>query len=208
MAERNPKDCTNDKARQFFAAAEPLLHRYGFKKTTVEEICRAAGASKRTFYELFRDKGDLLMQMLHCLVSDGIARWRQSMDPSMTAVDKLERYLKGYEAFGRAHPVFQECMHEADLFGPGEPGCPHEGLQVTMDALREVIDEGMASGEFRAMDPEAAVYVIDGLLDSMYYVYPKMTGEKSALDDPVLAREVHDFIINGLRSPDRPGAPN
>lgn len=203
MSDTAPLDGTDDKARQFFTAAEPLLHRYGFRKTTVEEICRAAGASKRTFYELFRDKSDLLMQMLTCLVRDGIDRWRQNMDPSMTAADKLERYLKGYEAFGRTHPVFQECMHETDACDLGETGNPHEGLQVTIDALREVIDEGIANGEFRAMDPGAVAYAIDGLLDSMYYVFPKMTGEKSALDDPVLAREVHDFIINGLRNPDR-----
>jgi len=203
MPERETPDCTNEKARQFFTAAEPLLLRYGFRKTTVEEICHAAGASKRTFYELFRDKTDLLMQMLNCMVSDALVRWRASMDASMTTEDKLESYLTGYEAFGRAHPVFQECMHEAEPLAWGEKGCPYDGLQITLDALREVVEEGVASGEFRAMDSNTAVYVIDGLLDSMYYVYPKMTGQKSALDNPVLAREVRAFIINGLRNPDR-----
>jgi hypothetical protein len=143
------------------------------------------------------------MQMLISLVSDAIGRWRQSMDPAMSAVDKIEQYVRGYEAFGRAHPVFQECMHETDIQAWGESVRRHEGFQASMEALRKVIEEGIESGEFRRMDPPTMVYVLDGLLDSMYYVFPKMTGEKSALDNPVLARELRAFIIHGLRNPDR-----
>ena len=65
-----------------------------------------------------------------------------------------------------------------------------------------MVAEGIERGEFRPVDVGAVVYAIDGLLDSMYYVFPKMTGEKSALDNPVLARELRAFIINGLRNPE------
>lgn len=191
----------DDRARQFYAAAEPLLLRYGFRKTTVEEICRAAGASKRTFYEHFRDKTDLLMKMLATMVADAIDHGRATVDPSMAALEKMERYIDGYEEFARAHPVFLQCMHEADLKGCDKSAMHQEMIQSKLAAVGEVIDEGIASGELRPMDSPTMASILDGLLDSMYYVRPDMTGEKSALDNPTLARELRAFIINGLRNP-------
>jgi len=43
------------KRGRFFSTAEPLFERFGYRKTTIEDVCRAAGMSKRTFYELFKD---------------------------------------------------------------------------------------------------------------------------------------------------------
>ena len=105
----------DERARQFYAAAEPLLLRFGFRKTTVEDICRAAGASKRTFYELFRDKCDLLGQMLEFLAAEALQQWHGSMDSATPCLARIESYLDGYEDFARSHPVFQQCVHEADL---------------------------------------------------------------------------------------------
>jgi len=191
---------SGNKARQFYLAAEPLLLRYGFRKTTVEEICRAAGASKRTFYELFRDKADLLLKMLATMGADAIDHWRTTVDPSMSALAKLESYIDGYEDFARAHPVFQQCMHEADLQGYGDSGTAHEMIESMLAVLGEVIDEGIAGGEFRPVDTPTMVAILDGLLDVTYYIHPHMTGEKGALDNPTLANELRAFIINGLRS--------
>ena len=191
----------DDRARQFFVAAEPLLLRYGFRKTTVEEICRAAGVSKRTFYEHFRDKADLLLKMLATMGADAIEHWRAAVGPSMTALAKIESYIDGYEEFARAHPVFQQCMHEADLRDYHESAIAQEMIQSMLAALSEVIDEGVARGELRPVDSPTMVSIIDGLLDSMYYVRPDLTGEEGALDNPTLARELRAFIISGLRNP-------
>ncbi len=57
-----------EKALPFLTEAETLFVRYGFKKTTIEDICRAVGASKRTFYELFDNKIDIAMKLaLHVI---------------------------------------------------------------------------------------------------------------------------------------------
>ena len=188
------------KARQFFTAAEPLMERYGFRKTTVEEICKAAGASKRTFYELFKDKADLLIHMLIHMAADAIEEWHHETDPAMSSIDKLHTYIDRYEAFGREHPVFAMCMHDAH-----EQGCDcemmgHERIQAMMEILGKVLEEGIERGEIRPMDTKTMVWIIDALLDGLYYVFPKMTGEKGAFEDPLLAKELRAFIIEGIKN--------
>jgi AcrR family transcriptional regulator len=44
-------------------AARSKFDRFGFKKTTVDEIAREARISKRTIYEHFKDKEDLFVSL-------------------------------------------------------------------------------------------------------------------------------------------------
>jgi len=45
-------------------AAEQTFIQFGFKKTTIEDICQNAGLSKPTFYAQFKNKVDVLSQTL------------------------------------------------------------------------------------------------------------------------------------------------
>jgi AcrR family transcriptional regulator len=197
-----PEARQHDKSLQLYEVAEPLFERYGFRKTTVEEICRAAGVSKRTYYELFRDKADLLTRMLVHLASEAALGWRDALDPDQPTVEKVMSYLDGYEAFGRQHPAFAKCMHEIDNDVCSREFENHPSVQAMRDALAGVLAEGVARGELRPLDPPTLVWIIDSLLDTMYYMFPQMTGRVSALEDPLLASELRAFIINGIRNPD------
>ncbi len=197
-----PEARQHDNSLQLYAVAEPLFERFGFRKTTVEEICRAAGVSKRTYYELFRDKADLLTRMLVHLASEAALGWRDALDPDQPTVEKVLSYLDGYEAFGRQHPAFAKCMHEIDNDVCSREFENHPSVQAMRDALAGVLAEGVARGELRPLDPPTLVWIVDSLLDTMYYMFPQMTGRASALEDPLLASELRAFIINGIRNPD------
>lgn len=54
------RDSINDAAVELFAAK-------GFSETTVEEIAKAAGVSRRTFFRYFTSKDDLLSQAVLAL---------------------------------------------------------------------------------------------------------------------------------------------
>jgi AcrR family transcriptional regulator len=184
---------------QIISAAEPIFERFGFRKTTVVEICRGAGVSKRTFYELFKDKADLLMQMLMHVIARSVTRWEAALTPEMTAIEKLELYIDGYEEMGRKHPVFHFCLHEPDVKAYTKDFMKHEEARAMFAALERVIVDGIRKGELREMDPPTIVWIIGGLLDSMYYVFPELTEEPSAFENETLSRELRAFILSGLR---------
>ena len=87
--------------RRFFETAEPLFERFGYKKTTVEDVCRAAAMSKRTFYDLFKDKQDLLMQLTEAVIEDATNSWEASLPPDAEPLGKLHRQF-GLAARGGA----------------------------------------------------------------------------------------------------------
>jgi AcrR family transcriptional regulator len=188
---------------QFFQVAEPLFERFGYRKTTVEEICRAAGASKRTFYEIFRDKADLAQQLLLHVASDMVRRQRERVAPEMTPLDKLDLLLEEYVRVGREHQVLRALMRDPDLLSTF--GEHVDDLQFTamIGAMRDILDEGIASGQFRRHDSNAAAWMIFALLDSMYYLIPEYSMGPGAFEDPRLARELREFVVHALLDPRR-----
>ena len=194
------------KRLQFYEAAEPLFERFGYKKTTVEEVCRDAGASKRTFYELFRDKADLAQNlMLHVAYKmfDGFYRKRQLAG---SATEKLELLIEEYVRMGRKHKIFHTLIKDLDLLST--IGEHKNDLQFshTIEAMKQILEEGMANGEFRQLDSDAVTWMIYSQLDSMYYLIPEYAMGPGAFEDQHLAREVHDFLLHAIVHPDRAGS--
>ena len=70
----------NQKLQQIYSTAKSLFMRYGFKRVSVEEICREANVSKMTFYKHFSNKFDLLRFILEQMVSDSFAEYREILE--------------------------------------------------------------------------------------------------------------------------------
>lgn len=89
-AERN-----NPKHQSILNAAKTLFWKHGFRRVTVEEICREAGVSKMTFYKHFGNKIDLAKAVYQMAAEEGVEQFRQIMsDNATTTRQKMEAMLK------------------------------------------------------------------------------------------------------------------
>ncbi len=70
------------------AAAWKLFYEQGYEHTTVEEIIDLSATSKGSFYHYFDGK-DALLSTLSDLFDEKYEALRETMDPSMSAMDKL-----------------------------------------------------------------------------------------------------------------------
>ena len=186
--------------KRFYDAAEPLFARHGFRKTTIEEICRAARASKRTFYSQFESKTDLFVRLFLAIAADLVTRWREEMagTPQATATARVAGLIDAYLVLAREHPVFEILFAEPEVLA-GLAGIAGELIDTPLhSALREVIEEGIARGEFRPLDAGRATWMVYSLLDSMFFLVPMMLATRGALEDRDLIREVRAFILHGL----------
>jgi AcrR family transcriptional regulator len=195
---------TDTKLSRFFEAAEPLFERFGYRKTTIEDVCRAAGMSKRTFYELFRDKQDLLLQLAEGLMNRMTVEWEASIPPGMNPLSRLHSLLDLYANMIRRHPFFQATMEDVELMRSFGQHLDKIRMAQMGGPFDQLLRDGIAAGEFRPVDPHAAMWIVLGLLDTMYLLMPAVMNVPGPLDDPVLAREVRQFIVRGLGAIDSP----
>lgn len=192
--------------QRFFAAAEPLFERFGFKKTTVEDVCRSAGMSKRTFYDLFKDKRDLLVQLMEWVIMDWTNSWEASLPADMDPLSRLHSVLDAYAQMTQQHPfmgVFLEDFDLMRLFGERT-----EEIRISRigGILDNIIQDGIAAGQFKKIDRQSAIWLVFGLLDTVHLMIPRVMNTPEPFVDPVLATETRRFIVRGLGAIEEEGA--
>ena len=191
------------KRQRFFAAAEPLFQRFGFRKTTVEEVCRGAGMSKRTFYQLFRDKQDLLIHLVEAVMNSRTASWEASLPEGLDPLAQLHSLLDLYAAIVRDHPFLKVLVEDLDLMR--SLGARTEEIRMSQmgGPFDRILREGVATGQFRPLDRRAALWVVFGILDTGYLLTPTIMNAPGPLEDPAMAEEIKQFIVRGLGAIDR-----
>ena len=193
-----------DRRAPFFAVAETLFVRYGFERTTVEEICRTVGSSKRTFYDLFRNKLDLLLQLNLHISEEILGRWRERAAGENSAAVQLELFIREYENIGREREIFQILMSAPNVFSPDTDLTVFKDSPL-ISTMAQILQHGVSTGEFRVSDPEYISWVVFAYLDSTYYLLPMMGHKPGPLNDEKLADETRALLIRGLMTRPRNG---
>jgi len=184
--------------QRLFDGAEPLFVRLGFKKTTIQDVCQAAGMSKPTFYDLFKDKGDLFVQMMVSISEKAILIWEKELPKNANPMKKLLSFFDFYADLYRSKPIFRSFYLDPEImekFAGMFYSTPESPL---LTLLREILHDGVVSGHFRNHNPETVLWMIYSLLDTMYMMIPMFTGKPGPADDPKFAKEINQFILKGI----------
>ncbi|MDD4150945.1 MAG: TetR/AcrR family transcriptional regulator [Bacteroidales bacterium] len=83
----------NKKQRSITNVAKDLFYKHGFKRVSVEEICKTAKVSKMTFYKYYPNKIELAKAVYDNLIQDGIAKMHKIIHGNIPPEEKLQRFL-------------------------------------------------------------------------------------------------------------------
>jgi AcrR family transcriptional regulator len=96
--------------------AKDLFHRYGIKSITMDEIATQLGASKKTIYQYFSDKDELVDAIVTEMIGGAQDRCEQSIATSRDAVHELFEAMDFVqEIFSDMNPVM---MYDLERFHP------------------------------------------------------------------------------------------
>lgn len=154
-------DLDQEKRERVFSAAKELFGRFGYRKTTVDEIADRAGLSKRTLYQVFRSKEQILAQ----LVMYEALTFRRYL---LEQIKHLDDPVKKFRTFCNlsAHyfdenPFLGRVL--ADDAGLFRPFLDNE-IHLVEDGIREIIvrllAEGVQKRKFQALDVSATVQCV------------------------------------------------
>ncbi len=180
--------------RRIFEAAKTLFARYGFRKTTVDEIAEWAGISKSTMYKVFRTKEEILAELI-------IWEARAFRRAYMAEIKKLDDPLKKVEMLCREsseyfnkYPFLGRVMvDEERRFTPflrGQVSFVEDGIR---DIIGKLLEEGIAKGAFRPLNVPDATETILALMRAFAYHQTPGEAENS---------EWVNFVLNGIKVQD------
>ncbi|MCC7074990.1 MAG: TetR family transcriptional regulator [Deltaproteobacteria bacterium] len=151
--------------RAVVAAASAVFAARGYAGASVEDVVRAAGISRRTFYQHFDDLADALAAVHDAAGRFAVVRVEQAVAAAASPSAKLERGLAALLSLVSENPGLARALFsEARLAGP-RLEARQEKLRAHFAALlRRVLQEARAQGELaRAPDELAVIALIAGV---------------------------------------------
>ena len=84
----------NPKRTQILTTGKELFWKYGFKRVTIEEICRDAGVSKMTFYKYFHNKQELAVSVMDNVFEENLMKIRKIDNEHESADKTFKKFLQ------------------------------------------------------------------------------------------------------------------
>jgi len=140
--------------QQIIDAAYTLFYRSGFMRTGIDTIAHAAGITKRTLYQHFGSKDELIGAVLehqHQIALERIRRWADCIDGRpdqmvMTLFEKLAQWASGTEWQGSGFT--RAAVEFADLPGhPARKAARRQKKEVEMYLVEKFAEQDLDNAE-------------------------------------------------------------
>ena len=83
----------NQKQKAILETAQRLFWKFGFKKVSIEEICRESNVSKMTFYKFYKNKPDLAKKVISLIMDKAILGYNEIMKMDIPFSEKVTKQL-------------------------------------------------------------------------------------------------------------------
>ncbi len=185
-------------------AARTLLARQGYRRTSMEDVAREAGLSRRTLYLHFEDKQRLFLATIGKLVDGLLARLeheaRSAGSPTERLLALLElRVLYRFDGVADHYQSLDELMAH---LRPAYLERREQWFAAEAQLLGRVIEEGMRQGEFARGNSAALARSLVTATNSLlpYSLSPRELGSRKEVERSIA--ELAQLLVRGLR----PGA--
>ncbi len=153
-------------------AAQIIFSRYGFKKTTMNEIAKETHLAKSSIYHYFRSKEEIFEAIIEKEIMTLMEDLHQAIDTVNAPQEKLRAFFKTrLQAMQKATNFYGAILDE--YF---EYYSYIEGMRKKLDAqemkyLKGILVEGIKAGEFAVEDIDAIMVGFHAILRGIEYYY-------------------------------------
>ena len=153
-------------------AAQKMFQRYGFRKTTMDEIAQAARKGKSSLYYYFESKEDVFQAVVEKEAANLRSELSTKVGECNSAMEKLRVYINvrmnGFKNWGN----FYEALKDEYLSHLGfieKIRSKYDRNEI--ESIKNIIQEGIESKEFKvlnvALTAKTIVIAMKGLEESL-----------------------------------------
>lgn len=148
--------------KDIIAATRALFDERGVRDAQIEDIAKAVGINRAIVYRHFTGKEELFALTLVGYLDELRGALAEAAESSGDPRRRLTAIVAAFVDYGVAHPAFVDCaqtlmrrtgpdlldeISESALFRLGR------GISSCLAVLTQVLEDGVAAGEFRVEDP-------------------------------------------------------
>lgn len=138
-----------DKRNMIIKAAGDLFLRYGYAKTSLDDIAKEARVGKGTIYYYFADKQEVFLEIVQVHVEEFLTSLNSLLSAENSFEGKLRVFLMTPIRLLNDHvPLLTEALRDLSLqYQARIEGFRKENKQRLKDILREIVEYGFANAE-------------------------------------------------------------
>ncbi len=182
---------------RIIASASDFFVRFGFYKTTMDEIARKIHKAKGVLYYYFKSKEDLYTEVVRSELNNVKEELKKIVNSNDDPVTTLENYIKSrFELLNNAknyHETLHADFRERYAFVE-EVRNDFDNFERTQ--LKKIISEGKKRGYFAISNLDRTIDVVMIMLKSVeipLYLQKKYNEYKNIMDEMI------SLIFNGLK---------
>ena len=184
----------NLKREQILKTGKELFWKFGFKRVTIEELCREAGISKMTYYKFFPNKIELVKTLMSVVLDESLEKYRNISASEISYPEKVMQMiqLKQEQVETMSSEFFRDYVQSDD------PDLINFLNQLTLENLQMFTNDfkkAQLDGDIRAdLKVEFIMYIMNHLVE--------MASDDNLLnmyDEPhELVMEITNFLFYGI----------
>jgi len=187
-----------DTLTKIMNAAVELFRRYGFKTITMDDVARHAGVSKKTLYQHFANKQEVINESVTWYKNHLFELCQQIFDSSGNAIEAMVGLMSLMEqTFRQMNPI---AMMELQRYYPeGHQRFRETLLTQDVEVIRKNIERGIEEGLYREeinADLMAKIYIETSVSLCMS---PVLLNDRYDLH--VVNNELMEHFLYGLMTP-------
>lgn len=183
------------KRQQIMDHAKILFARFGYKKTTLDDIAKSMNVVKGTLYYYFPDKESLFSEIVKLETEQAIMRLEEAISGAPSAKQKFVNYIKTraliIRDIAKKTNTTKEAFYEIHsiLFSMATSYYPRE-----QKIIAQILAEGAREGSFRKIEVGIAAEVISDSLRSQEVSW--ISDEESVLRKKI--RATWNLFLRGI----------
>lgn len=191
---------------RILAAAERLFVEHGIDRVSLSDIARAAGITRKTFYEYFPNKQEVVWSIFQKIV-DEIKEYTAGLrEPRGNGFHRVEQFMAVSAGLLETHPRQLRFVVEFNTLysREGDPARVRRTWDVGEDILADLIAQGIADGSIRPdLDPRllsAAMMNLLNALNSRFALLGSYIGEEYGQPVKDMYREICRAFLRGIQN--------
>jgi len=184
-----------EKEDQLLEAATHLFKEQGYHSTSMQELADAVGMQKGSLYYYIAGKEDLLRRLMERVTSFMAAQIDEIYASDLPPARKLHWALENHAVIMMDHlDLVAVYLNEYRNLPPEHLV---EALTVRKhyeQVLMQIVEDGIASGEFRAVNVKMAVFGMLGMLNWTHQWF----SPGGSFSSNEVATTLADFALHGL----------
>jgi AcrR family transcriptional regulator len=145
-----------DQIERIVQGGEELFLKAGIRNVTMDDIARHLGMSKKTIYQVFKDKDELVMALVRKKLNEDEEQMNVILKSSKNVIEEMINMMKcSEEIFARINPI---VVHDLQKYHP-EAWKQFQTFKsaVVVQKMEELLTKGIAQGYVR---PEINIKII------------------------------------------------